>query len=68
VVRVVSGLDELRRNPWHRPGLVGEVLDSAGALELDAVRLRAVLAEVRDAAARAQPPVTGERATSPPPT
>lgn len=53
VVRVVSGLDEIRRSPFHRQGAAAQVLASAAALGLDAMRLRALIAQLRLDSARA---------------
>ncbi len=47
VVRVVSGLNELQRNPHYREGLEDEVRESAEALKLSNFRLRAISSQVK---------------------
>ena len=47
VVRIVSGLNELQRNPHYREGLEDEVRQSAEALKLSNFRLRAISSQVK---------------------
>jgi HD-like signal output (HDOD) protein len=53
VVRAASGVDELRRNPFHRAGLPDEVAASFAALGLGAARQRAFVAQVAELSAKA---------------
>lgn len=54
IVRVVSGLDELRVEPGHRPDLAAQVLGSATALRQNAAALRALFMQLCEARTRAQ--------------
>ncbi|MDP7039746.1 MAG: HDOD domain-containing protein [Myxococcota bacterium] len=47
MVRVVSGLNELQRNPHYRTGLEDEVRSSADTLGLSNFRLRAISSQVK---------------------
>lgn len=64
LVRLCSGLDEIRLNPRHRMGLSGKVLDTAEQLGLKAPVLRALVTQLREADARN---LAARRATTPPP-
>ena len=48
IVRVVSGINEMRFNPRYRLGLEQEVLDSLINLGMSQSELRALLTEVRE--------------------
>jgi putative nucleotidyltransferase with HDIG domain len=58
IVRVVSGIDEIRLNPYHRMGLGGQVMASADALQLTPFQLRALLMAIREAGQRIEQGVT----------
>lgn len=53
IIRVVSGLNEIRLNAQHRSDLAGEVRQSARSLGMDAFKLRAVATELKTHAAKA---------------
>lgn len=53
IVRVVSGLDEVRVSPWHRLGTTSQLLSSANALELNAMAMRALFLQIKEARERA---------------
>jgi putative nucleotidyltransferase with HDIG domain len=52
LVRVVSGLDEVRKNPYHRAGLMDEVRESVAVLGLSMPQVRTLLTYLRETAAR----------------
>jgi HD-like signal output (HDOD) protein len=53
IVRVVSGMDEVRVSPWHRLGTTSQLLASANALELNAMAMRALFLQIKEARDRA---------------
>jgi HD-like signal output (HDOD) protein len=54
IVRLVSGLDELRCNPWHRSELPEVVHASAAALGLSKAQLQALVTQLRELAKKTQ--------------
>jgi putative nucleotidyltransferase with HDIG domain len=53
IVRVVSGINEIRSNPRHKDTVLSEVHHSNAALGIDQFRLRAVARQIKDFSAKA---------------
>tara|TARA_B100000683_G_scaffold211068_2_gene205757 strand:- start:3020 stop:3391 length:372 start_codon:yes stop_codon:yes gene_type:complete len=54
IVRVVSGVNEMRANPRYRIGLEQEVLDSMVNLGMNQSELRSLMTEIRELAEMAE--------------
>lgn len=53
IVRVVSGINEIRSNPRHKDTVLSEIEHSNAALGIDQFRLRAVARQIKDFSAKA---------------